>query len=841
MSRLLTTALAFAYAVSTGGFSAWAVFATQVYGAEQDRRARRDRRRALQAYNDSLQDRLEMVERDPNQARSMPLGRVRCVEGVRRDWQSGTHSEKLTLVVSFAGCQIDAFESFYLDDLAVTLNGSGYVQEAPYLKGRRELAEYGGSLDGSGGAVVVIAHTPAAGTLAAYNIVGSGAGEVTATISVSLVGLTATISGGTPGERYSLTYEYETGDSLVRIRSYLGTSAQNIGSALSAEYGGAITATDKFAGIAAAVMDLTYDTDVFPTGRPTLTAVVRGALCYDPRLDGTVPGGSGAHRVDDPATWAWSENPAILALRYALWEHGFACPVADIRLADFMAAADACDVSTVFTMRKADGSTTTATLPRFRCGIVVTGEDPRAEMDAIVETMAGRWAWSGGQLRIRAGEMAAPAFTVDSSWFMLPANGGEVSAEPVIRGANSIPRHQRINRVAGNCVDPAERWQALPFPAVSDSVLIAAKGLRAEEVTYEGVTHIAHAQHVASIAIREAQAGLRLDCQLGLQALGVEVLDVGEVDLARYGFEGKTAEVVGWQWAGGSTVSLQLAEITDAMFTPDAELGGRDPAPDSNLRAPWDVEQVTGLTVTSGVTATLDGAVMTRAVVEWDAAAGESVRQGGEIEVQYAKLGADFPDGDWPSWVEAGTSTKAVIPGLLSNRAYAFRARAVQRLPLVRGKWSEAVRHIIAAPPLVTTGGLQTGAATDVLVVQEAGPNGTGVLSAAASVTAVADAKIIVTLTATLAVANSTGATKRVHGFLYIVDSTGATVYGKALVREYLDDGTNILRLMLAFYVNESPTAGVTYAYKAMWSETTLTELSGDVSDIVLRVEHIKR
>lgn len=718
MSRLVAVAASFAYAYFTGGAGAWALFASQVYGANQDRIARRNQRRARQAYNDSLQDRLEMVERDPNQVRSLPLGRVRCVEGVRRYWQSGANAEKLTMVVSFGACQIDAFEQFYLNDQAVTLNGSGYVQEAPYAKGSRENAVYTGTLDGGGGATVVIAQTPASGTLAAVSIVGSGDAEVSTPITASLAGLTVTVSGGTAGAKYAVTYDYETSSSLVRVRTYTGSDSQNIGSALAAEYGGAITATDKFAGIAAAVMDLTFDTDVFPTGRPTLTAVLRGAKCYDPRLDSTVAGGAGAHRFADPTTWAWSENPAILALRYATWDNGMAVPIADIRLADFMDAADVCDESVTFTLRKADSSTESVTLPRYRCGIVVTGENPREEMDAIVESMAGRWAWAGGHLRIRAGAMAAAAFDVDETWFAQALD----STDAVIKGANAIPRDQRINRVSGSCVDPNQRYQTLPFPAVSDDVLIAAKGLRAQEITYEGVNHIAHAQHLASIAIREAQAGLRIDMTAGLQALGVEVLDVGSIDLARYGFAGKTAEVVGWQWSGGATVALQLAEITAAMFTPDAELGGRDPAPDSNLRAPWDVEQVTGLAVTSGTTATTDGAIMTRAVVTWDAVDGESVRQGGDIEVQYAKLNDDFPADDWPSWMEAGSATRAVIPGLLSRRAYKFRARAVQRVPLVRGKWSQSVIHVMAAPPLVSTGGIAANAATEILTTFVAGP-----------------------------------------------------------------------------------------------------------------------
>lgn len=61
-------------------------------------------------------------------------------------------------------------------------------------------------------------------------------------------------------------------------------------------------------------------------------AVWQGVLCYDPRLDSTYPGGSGSHRWASPsdkaafsaakATWTYSRNPGLHALRYALgsWE-----------------------------------------------------------------------------------------------------------------------------------------------------------------------------------------------------------------------------------------------------------------------------------------------------------------------------------------------------------------------------------------------------------------------------------------------------------------------------------------------------------------------------------------
>jgi hypothetical protein len=49
----------------------------------------------------------------------------------------------------------------------------------------------------------------------------------------------------------------------------------------------------------------------WPGGRPRFGFVVKGKKQYDPRKDDTVPGGVGAHRWDDPATWEWSDNCVV--------------------------------------------------------------------------------------------------------------------------------------------------------------------------------------------------------------------------------------------------------------------------------------------------------------------------------------------------------------------------------------------------------------------------------------------------------------------------------------------------------------------------------------------------
>lgn len=676
-SSSLFNYVAAAVAAYFGQYQLAASFLSAGVGAEKARRARN---RARDAYNAGLQDRMVMLDLQPSAPRTLVLGRVRAVEGIRRRWVSGTNSEQLTAVVSFAGHEIDAFETFWANDIELTLDVDGWVQTEPYLKTSTRTDQLGGTLDGAGGASVTLTSTPISGSVTAVSSSGVGDSLSQIELAVSGSGTSYTLSGGDAGAGYQVTWQTSAGQSLMRIRPYLGASGQDVGGDLAAEYPGKLTTSDRFEGMALAVVDMFFDPDVYPQGWPNITATMRGAKCLDPR----------------DASTAWTENPALHAYHYARWANGWAVPVDEIRTADIEAAADVCDTSTVFTLGVDD-----VTLPRYRCGIVISSDaDPRAAMGDIMQTMAGRWGWAGGTWRMRAGTMAAATFALDEGW---PAQrveaGGRVSNAPVVRIVNGVPRDEQVNSISGNCVDPDQRYQALPYPTVRDSVLVAAKGEQAFEVDLAGVNHIAHAQHLASITIREGQAPLRMEVQSNLNAYRCELFDVGTVTLDRYGMAAKTMEVVGWRWRPAEGVTLKLAEITAAMYDTIDELTGRDPAPNGDLPQPWDVEQITGLAVTSGTTELTDTSVITRTRATWTAAVSQAVRVGGHVEVQYTQAAEDLPAGDWPSWMEPGDATSATIAGLMTGRYYLFRARAINAMG-VRGPWSAQVLHKVALPPV---------------------------------------------------------------------------------------------------------------------------------------------
>ena len=735
-------------------FGQWQIAASllaQGVGAERQRKARNQ---AREADNAGLQDCMVMADLQPDAPRTLVLGRVRAVEGVRRRWASGTHNENLTLIVSFAGHEIDAFETFWFNDLPLRLDVDGYVETPAQLTGCSavrsgttailtktghgiadgervliagfSLPEFNGTftvfnsaadtfsyaianagsgdppgtpgtvnvlspytltenvthyltgtLDGSGEASVTLTSTPIGGTVSAMWSTGTGDASEQGPVTITQdAGLDYDLTGGRLDAGYQVSWQTVEITPMARIRTYLGTDAQSVGTDLAAEYPGHLTATDDFAGIALAVIDLTYSEDAYPQGIPNITATMRGAKCFDPRDDST----------------AWTENPALHALHYATWDHGWRVPIGEIREQDVIDAANFCDTSTTFTLGADD-----YTLERYRCGIVISSAaDPRSAMGDIMETMAGRWGWAGGTLRMRCGRMATPAFALDETWVAQQVGqGGQASAGPVVRISNGVPREERVNSVAGTCIDPAQRYQALPYPTVSDDVLIAADGAEYRlEADLPGVNHIAHAQHLASITIREGQAPLRMEIMSNLSAYRCELFDVGEVTLARYGMTDKTQEVIGWRWRPAEGVQLRLAEITDEMFTPVDTLNGRDPAPNGNLPSPWYVAPVTGVDVDSDAEIQPDGAVLTLTVVTWDAIVSQAVLTGGRIEVQFTRANAIPATGDWPSWIEQGGATSATIPGLKAQAFYLFRVRAINALG-VRGPWSAQVLHLV--------------------------------------------------------------------------------------------------------------------------------------------------
>lgn len=129
-------------------------------------------------------------------------------------------------------------------------------------------------------------------------------------------------------------------------------------SALALSFGGSTppgwTSEHKLSGITHAMWSLRFDKEGkrYGAGVPEPEWIGRWVRVYDPRKDSTYPGGSGPHRALNESTYEWSRNPALHALTWCLgrWQNGkrtlgIGAPLANIRVADFVEAANVADAN----------------------------------------------------------------------------------------------------------------------------------------------------------------------------------------------------------------------------------------------------------------------------------------------------------------------------------------------------------------------------------------------------------------------------------------------------------------------------------------------------------------
>jgi hypothetical protein len=226
------------------------------------------------------------------------------------------------------------------------------------------------------------------------------------------------------------------------------------------------TSQHKLSGKAAVTWTLRFDTKgkMFQGGVPAPMWVVRGIACYDPAKDSTYPGGSGPHRMADPAdraaydaamdTWEYSEDPYLLAMR---WAHGIyqrdrsnpastyervmgiGAPWAMIDVAAFVEGRN---------LAQANG---------WKAGGIIYSTD-------------GKWDTMKRILQAGMGEPLALGARISCLVNTPKVSLATITADDVV-GAASVggtqPRRDRINTITPRYRLEANNWQFLPGPPIS--------------------------------------------------------------------------------------------------------------------------------------------------------------------------------------------------------------------------------------------------------------------------------------------------------------------------------------------------------------------------------------
>ena len=655
-------------------------------------------RQARDAYNASLQDRFVMQETAQG-ARDRVYGRVRKSGGVVFKATHGTNKEFYTLVISLAGHEIDGVEQIYFDDVPVSLDGSGYVQTGQWSPTATKQGQDTITVAGGSGSRV-LAHTPIAGSVVVTYSQGWGESLETYAVSPTVVGTTVSVAGAPIDGTWSVSYQYVETSSKARVRTFLGGASQNLYTELQALVGSAVVSTDKFAWDACLLCTLEFDPDAFPSGPPAVSAVVRGAKIYDWRTGLT----------------AFSENPSVIARDWALYSYGGGCTIDEIVLPAFTTAANTSDVSTTFV-----SSSGTEVRPLYQCGIVIPLDaNPDEAMNEIVESMAGKWGWAGGRLTLRAGAYRAPVATIDESWIT------DVDRVQIV---GETATAELINTMRPTIADAAQAYVPVPLADVSAAAFVSADGGDLPlEVELGGVTRAVQAQNICGVLMRENREGLTVTLPCNLRAYPLELFDVVALNLPTFGWANKEVEVQGWSFSLTGGVSLTVREIVAGNYTPDALFRVSTVSNNTYLLDPTQVETLSITSIDSSATGLVDGSLVARVKLTWTAAVAESVRRGGQIEIQYIEAGGASSAGDWQAApLERGSVTSTTIGGLKMGVNYLFRIRAYNALG-VKGRWSLHSLHQVTAAQLETWQ-LTNEAATTVLTDADPGPISLGRLS----------------------------------------------------------------------------------------------------------------
>jgi hypothetical protein len=304
-------------------------------------------------------------------------------------------------------------------------------------------------------------------------------------------------------------------------------------------------------------------------GMPSrVTIIGEGGYLYDPRLDSTVPGGSGSHRADDQATWGSytdaddCDNPALQLLWWLLgWKIndrlsiGCGVPPARIDLESFITAANICDEYVTLA--------TGGTQRRYRTSGTASDADDRM---SVINTFL---ACMNGTLRDSNGKLALEVIKNDLADYVLDFDESDVLGEFEWNQTRGLT--DTFNKARGRFIDPdtSSLYQLVDYPEVGFDSPDGIERVMTLDLGY--VEDGRRAQRIAKQVLQRNQYRGLFSATFTAKAQGCAVGDVVRLTFTALGWNQKLFRVVSQEIRFDGQVPMSLVEENDAIYRWDAE------------------------------------------------------------------------------------------------------------------------------------------------------------------------------------------------------------------------------------------------------------------------------
>jgi hypothetical protein len=485
-----------------------------------------------------------------------------------------------------------------------------------------------------------------------FNTILSGGGPIDGIVGFSAEGTDVVFDG--PDTPESGPYRH-----LMWMRTQLGSTPSaallppnTLDAGVLAEW----TPAHKQSGYAVAWLVCGADQKAYSTGVPKPIWKIRGVKVYDWRLDSTYPGGSGPQRINDPTTWAFSENPAVHAVGWCLGRYqngrrvlGLGCFLTQLEMAKFNEWANVCD---------ANG---------WKVGGVVYSTDTKWQiLKAICQ--------AGGAYPIPLGAKVSVIFNAPRV-SIATLTGADIDGNPSVVGTQL--RRDRFNRAVPRYRSEANGWQMVPAAALEIAEFVAQDNdtPHTKELEWPLVQDVDQVTQLAAYGICNSREIGPIDLPLIPAWMGLEPGDCITLNEPEFGLTNQKLVIAGRsRTLSTAERSISCVTETDSKHAfclgrsgtapPQPSLSAIDTLPAVPDPGSW---VVSGGTL-AGPSGTLPALILTGAVDDPNAIA---------VIVEYREILDTDPVtfGDWVSTEWPVSSKRIEIGGVKAGANYQVRVR----------------------------------------------------------------------------------------------------------------------------------------------------------------------